>query len=107
MSIRRYTTPAYSFTVQGIDLTSADIYVTFKQQDFILTFDGDSVSTALTALGDTRIYVFMTQEDTAKFKGGKTAQVQVNWIVDNYRNATDIATIEITKNLLERVIDDE
>lgn len=100
--MRRYTTPTIELTVEGVDLTDSDVYVTIRQQgreltvkDADVTLDGE----------DTVITFALTQEQSATFHTG-SAKIQVNWIdTDSHRNATTIEDVGVTPNLLNRVIE--
>lgn len=103
--IRRYTTPVQELIVEGVDLTQSEVYVTFRQNAKVYTMAGEEV--AMEFDGDnTTLSVHFTQLLTAGFQAGKRAEVQVNWMKDGERNATSIAELTITRNLLEEVIDD-
>ncbi len=99
--MRRYTTPTISLTVEGVDLTGMDTYVTISQGGTELTvtnaaasFDG----------ADTTIALALTQEQTERFRVGE-AKVQVNWVGgDGMRNATTIGRLQVDDNLLRRVV---
>ena len=106
MGIRRYTTPTQELKVMGIDLTSFDVYVTYKQGHIRATFSGDDVHVSYDGT-DTVIRVSFSQEESAKFEDKKPAEVQVNWFVNGKRNATCIKETLILRNLLEEVINDE
>lgn len=103
MSIRRYTTPTYHLTVENIDISFAEVYVTFKQKSITKTFSGDSIEMSYDGT-NTGIDIYFSQEDTSAFTANKTAEVQVNWIINGRRNATAISVVDITRNLLEEVI---
>lgn len=104
----RYTTPTHTLIVGGVDLTDCDVYVSYRQvkgssknansadiDDPTVAYDGT----------DTVITVPLTQLQTGGFTPGR-AQVQVNWITSSgIRRATEIATINVTDNLLQEVIE--
>lgn len=102
--MKRYTTPTITVTLQGIDLTGCDIYVTYKQGskltltiwDVDYEFDGT----------DSIISYTLSQEQTAMFKAGSSATIQINWVTPaGKRDATDekpIASIE--ENNLKQVL---
>lgn len=101
--MRRYTTPTMELVVQGIDLTGCDVYVTLWQQ-------GDEITTRVGADDmarddeGTTITVGYTQEQTASLDEGR-AKVQVNWVDgEGRRNATAIAAIQVSGNLLGRKV---
>lgn len=100
--MRRYTTPTHDLVVRGIDLTDMDVYVTYMQGECrkvtmrpeAVAYDADS--------GNTTVTVSLSQLQTAQFKPGKRAQVQVNFIdADGKRNATTVREVNITQNLLD------
>ena len=102
--MRRYTTPTVTLTVKGVDLTGMDVLVTFSQACRTLTVENPS----MTLDGeDTVISVPLTQVQTGGFADG-SVEVQVNWL-DGYghRDATTVGTIEVGRNLLAQVVDDE
>ena len=97
----RFTTPTHEHKVKGIDLTGCDVYVSYEQGlasvDILaddVVFDGN----------DTLVTVSLTQLQTSKFRVGK-ADVQINWVYfDGVRNGTTVKQVEITPNLLKRVV---
>lgn len=102
--MRRYTTPTVELVIEGIDLTGCEVYVTLSQQGSEITTtigDGDMAYDG----EDTTITVAYTQEETARLTEGR-AKVQVNWLDSNgARNCSSIATVQVTGNLLGRVVD--
>lgn len=103
MPITRYTTPTAELTVEGIDLTEADVYVTIKQGNALVTFTGEDLDVSLDE-EDSVIRFTLSQEQTARFNAKQDAQLQINWVIGNTRNATEIPQIRIMPNLLEEVI---
>lgn len=106
MAIRRYTSPTQELIIENLDLSSADIYVTYRQGSVSMTFSGDDIEVSLITDNDrtdTLIQVYLSQSETAKFGLGDVS-VQVNWIIDGQRDATSIVKFDITNNLLEEVI---
>ena len=103
-----YTTPTISLTVEGIDLSANQVYVTLKQGAIELTKSGaDLTVEAVTVQGvtDTDISFMLSQEESASFKFNASAAVQVNWISGSgHRGATEIKTISVLRNLLDEVI---
>ena len=100
-----YTTPTISLTVEGIDLTEQDIYVSLEQVRAELTKKGDSLTVSYSE-GNTNITFDLSQEESAMFKFDKPVEVQVNWIsVSGVRAATEIKTIGVMRNLLDKVIE--
>lgn len=101
--MRRYTTPTVTVTVEGVDLTSSTVLVTFQQRSNRLTVEGPS----MTLQGeDTIISVPLSQLQTGGFAEG-SVDVQVNWL-DGYghRDATTVAAIQVERNLLAEVVDE-
>lgn len=103
-----YTTPTESFLIEGYDLSSQDVYVTFEQGSRELTKSGSDLTiTTETVEGVTNTYisVLLTQEETAMFKPKDSVSVMVNWISEQgVRGATKQARIPVFENLLDRVI---
>lgn len=99
-----YTTPTISLIVEDVDITAHDIYVTLVQGTNELIKTGSDL-TVSTDDGDTSIIFTLTQEESASFDYNNRAAVQVNWITSSgVRSATEIKSIGITKNLLDKVI---
>jgi len=103
-----YTTPTIVLTVEGVDLTGDDVYVSLEQgchemvktgNDLIITTDTHGQIT------DTIITFTMSQEESASWNFGKSVSVQVNYITpDGVRDATEIKTVSVMRNLLDEVI---
>ena len=108
--MRRFTTPTLPLTAEGLDLTEMDyVWVSISdkehglellkgQEDFDeMIFDGE----------DTLVYVTLTQEETGAFIANTKADVQINFMKDKIRDATEIKTICVKENLLKRVMPEE
>lgn len=103
--MRRYTTPTIEVTVEGVDLTGCEIWVTLWQQGTEVTTRPGANDVAYDG-SDTTITVGYTQEQTASLDEGR-AKVQVNWVDgEGRRNATAIAAIQVSGNLLGRTVGD-
>jgi hypothetical protein len=107
----QYTTPSITLTVEGIDISSYDVYVSLEQGKVKETFSGDelAISTETVQSKTNTIIAFtLTQEQTAAFDDMRPVAVQVNWLnSDGVRAATNIKTISVMRNLLDKVIEDE
>lgn len=100
-----YTTPTISLTVEDIDLTGKDVYVTLEQGCNQLTKKGSQLAISIEE-GDTVINLTLTQEESGRFDFNRNASVQVNWISsDGVRSATEIKKIDVMRNLLDEVIE--
>lgn len=100
----KYTTPTISLIVEGVDITSHDIYVTLEQGNIELIKKGSDLIVS-TEDEDTNIVFTLTQEESARFDYNQRVSVQVNWITSaGVRAATEIKTIGVMKNLLDKVI---
>ena len=104
-----YTTPTISLTVEGVDLSGMDVYVSLEQGSKELTKTGDALiiePIVGTETTDTSINFTLTQEESASFDFGKSVSVQVNWISSvGVRDATEIKTIPVMRNLLDKVVE--
>lgn len=104
----KYTTPTITLTIEGVDLTGQDIYVSIEQgQHELMKHGSDLTVTTETVQQVTNTIVTFTlaQEETADFCFNKGASVQVNWInAAGKRAATEIKTIGVMRNLLDEVI---
>lgn len=105
MSVPRLTTPTFVLTFPTssmVDLTAADdVYVTFGFRNEILTKTGSDLTVA-----EKTVSVYLTQNETRMFPVGDI-QIQVNWMVDGSRFASDIVKYHISENLLNRVVGDD
>lgn len=101
-----YTTPSITLEVEGVDLTGQDTYVTIVQGQVELTKSGNDLTISYNSTTETTTIVFvLTQEESASFQFSRSAQLQVNFINSSgVRDATNIATIDVLKNLLDEVI---
>ncbi len=102
--MRRFTTPTLTITVEGVNLTEQEVMVTFRQR--IRTFTIESPTMELVD-EDTVISVPLSQLQTGGFSEG-SVEVQINWL-DGYghRDATTIGTIQVERNLLAEVVEDD
>ena len=99
--MRRYTTPTLELVVEGVDLTAMSVWVTIEQHRRKVTIDQPDTDCDGE---DTTILVPLSQEQTSAMKVG-SARVQVNWTDGHgYRNATEIATVDVEENLLQEVL---
>lgn len=96
--MRRYTTPTHTLTIEGVDLTEAKVWVTYENVKGRFTVDDASVSCDDDV---TTIEVTLTEKQTASLSAG-SAKVQVNWVLGDRRGATDIKTVKVLENLLEK-----
>ena len=102
VSMRQFTTVADEVTVEGVDLTSADVYVTYVQGKSELTIEKPEVEYTGTEeqVGDSVVKVSLDQLQTGEFKVGM-AKRQVNWVTEEGRWATEVATVQVKENLLK------
>lgn len=102
MSVVRGTTPTFLLQFpQSVDLTNADnVYVTFDNaKGYTLTKSGADIE-----VEPQTVSVFLTQDETFRLGVGNI-QIQVNWTFGNgLRAATEIATYEMSKQLLMEVV---
>lgn len=102
--MRRFTTPTITITVEGVDLTAQEVMVTFQQRSRTLTVEQPAMALVD---GDTVISVPLSQLQTGGFAEG-SAEVQVNWLDGHgHRDATTIGAIQVERNLLAEVVDDD
>ena len=100
-----YTTPSISLEVEGVDLTAQDVYVTIVQGSIKLTKSGTALTISYDSETEKSTIVFtLSQEESAAFAFSRSAQLQVNFINSSgVRDATNIASIDVLKNLLDEV----
>lgn len=103
MSVPRGTTPTITLTIddETIDLTQAtNVYVTFSRRGNIVTKTGTDLT-----IDENTIEVTLSQAETLAFSDGPV-DVQANWTyAGGARCATEIAGLDLTRQLLERVIE--
>lgn len=104
----KYTTPTITLTIKGADITSYNAFVTIEQGASKLTKSGGDLTMEAVTVGertDTKITLELSQTETALFKEGQRARVQVNWTTgDGTRGATKIKGVGVLGNLLNEVI---
>lgn len=103
MSVARGTTPTYilTFAEESLDLTVANnVYVTFKKGAKVLTKTGQDIEVSAK-----QIEVYLNQKETLSFSMGEV-KVQVNWTsAGGKRACSDVVTINLSEQLLEKVIE--
>lgn len=93
------TTPTFILTLQDADLTDSTVYVTFKQDELLLTKSGSDLT-----IEQNVVSVFLTQEETLKFQRGNL-YIQVNWTFDNGKRAcSEVALVKVDNNLFNGVL---
>ena len=101
----QFTTPAVTLTVKGVTFDGTErVWVSIQQSAGLssneIVIDDATVDTSGT---DPVITFTLTQEQTSGLAIG-AALIQVNWITSGGdRGATDIATVSVTRNLLDEV----
>lgn len=97
--MRRYSDSALTITATGAHFSTArEIHVTLKQPYGLVDLTNVSV------VSDTELIVMLSQSQTAQLKEGN-AELQINYIdAQGMRRVSDVAEVNITKNLLQRVI---
>lgn len=103
----RYTTPILPLEVEGVDLsTNEDVYVTLEQGSVELTKSGSDLTIEYDSQTEISTITFtLTQEESAAFNISKSVAIQVNFInASGVRDATNIATIPVMRNLLDKVV---
>lgn len=113
MATIRGTTPIFTISISGIDLSkNYRVYVTIDQNGTQLTknsYDNaDTLSvkatTDDTGTVTTTIDMSLTQKETLNFEIGK-ADMQAKWIDSSgVVDASDISSVEFSRALLEEVI---
>lgn len=102
MSIPSFTTPTFvlNFTDRNLDLTAAvSVYVTLSQGYKEVTKKNEELEVT-----EKSITVLLTQRECGLFEPGEI-EIQANWITqDGMRVPSTIATVQIDKQLLKKVI---
>lgn len=104
MSIPRGTTPTVKMSFSeskypDLDLTTVNhLYVTFEKGQRELTKEDEDL-----VVEPRRISVYLNQKETLMFGEGDV-EVQANWTTPHGRGASNIKTVDLSKNLLDRVV---
>ena len=104
----RYTDTTHEIYVDGVCLENFPVYVTYRQNLVVVTLQYDRLSIECgeyegTEEPYTKIEVSLTQEDTARFREGDV-EVQVNWLIDGKRYASEIGIAHATRNAQAEVV---
>lgn len=102
-----YTTPTLTVRVKNIDLTDYDVVVTLSQRDAYRSHTNrvDITDTTVELDGSDSLVAFsLTQAQSGVFKAG-IVNVQVNYGSDDARMASDIACIDVERNLLTDTVE--
>lgn len=97
----QFTTPAVTLTLKGVTFDGTErVWVSIRQKESEIDITDATVDTS----GEHPVITFtLTQEQTAGLALG-SALIQVNWMTSgDERGATDIATVNVTRNLLDEV----
>ena len=106
MTIERGTTQDIRCTLRGIDLSEADVYVTFKQDKISVT-KHDTVSVEYKD-NKTVILVSLTQEETLTFKEKQRGEAQIRWRYGNGKvGKSNIKEFDVGRVLYEAVLTGE
>jgi hypothetical protein len=104
----RGTTPNFTLRIKSdkIDLTkSQEVYVTIKQNSTEYDLSGELLS-----IEKNIVKCYLTQEQSLSLREGE-AEMQINWLYlaedgqTILRGATKAKTIQITKQLLRRILE--
>lgn len=96
-----YTTPTFILDYHdAVDLSRAEhIYVTIKQGTRVITKSDDELT-----IEDGKIYVYLSQQDSARFTAGD-ASIMANWTyTGGQRGALKETKITLDRNLLPQVL---
>ncbi len=103
MTIERGTTQEVRITIKGWDLTSCDIYVTFKQGAKSVT--KKTMDSVVFSNNATKIVLTLTQQETMAFDNNKSGLVQARWIDQNgIARKTKTAAFDVDLLLYEAVL---
>lgn len=99
----QWTDVPFTITVPGVNFSTASgIHVTIKQKpDVFLDLSGERVQ----VLGESALFVELTQTESGAFNDTAIAKMKVNWLDANgKRHATKTKVLKVEENLLEEVI---
>ncbi len=101
----QFTSPAITLTVRGATWDGTErVWVSIRQQAGGIEDGIDIEDATVDVSGASPVVTFrLTQEQTSALSLG-TALLQVNWVTsDGDRGATDIASVNVSRNLLDEV----
>lgn len=105
----RATTPNFTLRIKSdkLDLNKVkDVYVTIKQNNLEYDLTGESLT-----IDKNKINCYLTQVQSLALKEDVDAKIQVNWTyfaedgITILRGATKVRKIEITEQLLRRLLE--
>ena len=104
MSVPRGTTPTFTLTLpqsfEGDLTTAKNVYATFQSGYKSVTKEGEDLEITTRSVS-----VFLSQEETLSFGVGEV-EIQLNWTTaTGKRFASDVTKYQITKQLLQRVVE--
>lgn len=104
----RYTTPTITLVAKGITLeNTVRIWASVEQHDGCGNVEIEvevPQASAEVIGGSVYVPVTLTQEQTGRLHKG-FAQVQLNWITsDGVRKATNIGSLQVMDNLMDKVV---
>ena len=103
MGVPQYTTPTFTLTFSDIEIDFTQmhsVYVSIQSRGKTMHKTGDDLDVEEHSIG-----VRLTQEETGALPVGRIA-VQANWTdAEGNRAASEIAYVDISGNLLRRVIE--
>lgn len=101
------TTPTFTLKLKrtdNVDLTHANVYVTLKQGNVLLTKTGNDI----TVVDNRTIQFSLTQAESLDFVIDKVIELQLNWTYSSHgvtkRAATKAINISLEKQLLKQEI---
>lgn len=100
--IPRATTPTFVLALpESIDLGEAhNVYASFRANGAQITKTGAELE-----IDGNEVSVRLTQTDTLGWFPGQKLEIQLNWVYsDGSRVATEVAQVDITKQLLAEVL---
>ena len=102
--MRGFTTPTIPLKVKGVDLTTADsVYVTFTDSVRSIVITKSSPTLEVSG-SDTNVTVTLSQAETGQFGPKSRVDIEVNWMKNGLRGATEIGSVTCFENLLKEVI---
>lgn len=104
----QWTSITHTHTVEGVDLTTCEVYVSYSQHPVTITVPADEVvyyENDPEHGACSKVMVHLTQGQTGAFKNGQVG-CQINWLThDGKRDAVKVKTYEMYKNLIPKVLE--
>lgn len=101
-----WTTPTLELSVSDVDLTDMEeVIVSFRQGQVVQDYKKSESELTISVDGEnSKVLVSMEQRGSGAFQAGIPVEVQVNWLVNGGRMASDVAVVTLERNVYKKVM---